>query len=106
MKIVAAVVCSAILALASVAAAPHLLTFKGTVVLVEKETIKMNAVDPETKKVTAKSFFFDDKTKFLRGDKVVKVADAKILKGESISVTVDHDLDEDLAQTVRLGAAK
>ena len=106
MKLIAAIVCSAILAFATVAAAPHLMTFKGTVLLVEKETIKINAVDPETKKVAAKSFFFDDKTKFLRGDKVVKFADAKILKGENITVTVDHDLDEELAQVVRLGAAK
>ncbi len=106
MKIVAAIVCSAILALATVAAAPHLMTFKGTVLLVEKETIKMNAVDPETKKVTAKTFIVDGETKILRGDKVVKFADAKILKGENITITVDHDLDEELAQIVRLGAAK
>jgi hypothetical protein len=106
MKCVAAVVCSAMFAIATVAAAPHLITFKGTVLLVEKETIKMNAVDPETKKVTAKTFFVDGETKILRGDKVVKYAEANIQKGENITLTVDHDLDEDLAQVIRLGAAK
>ena len=106
MKRVAAIVCFALIALATVTAAPHLLTFKGTVLAVEKETIKINAVDPETKKTSQKSFFVDNETKVLRGDKTVKYAEAKIQKGENITVTVDHDLDEDLAQIIRLGAAK
>jgi hypothetical protein len=106
MKTAVAVVCSAIIALATVTLSAHLLTFKGTVLAVEKESIKINAVDPETKKATTRSFIVDDLTKVLRGDVVVKFAAAKIQKGEAITVTVDHDLDEDLAQVIRLGAAK
>ena len=106
MKTAAAIVCSAIIALATITASAHLLTFKGTVLVVEKETIKINAVDPETKKAAPKTFFVDSDTKVLRGDKVVKFAEANIQKGENITITVDHDLDEELAQIIRLGAAK
>jgi hypothetical protein len=106
MKTAAAIFCSAVIALATVAASAHLLTFKGTVLVVEKETIKINAVDPETKKAAPKTFFVDGDTKVLRGDKVVKFAEANIQKGENITITVDHDLDEELAQIIRLGAAK
>ena len=106
MKAVAVFVCSAIVALATVTLSAHLLTFKGKVLAVEKEKIKMTAIDPETKKSSEKTFDVDDQTKVLRGDKVVKFADAKIVKGENITVTVDHDLDEDLAQIIRLGAGK
>jgi hypothetical protein len=102
----AILICAMLAIAASVTLSAHLLTFKGTVVAVEKDTIKMNAVDPETKKSTEKKFFVDDETKVLRGDKVVKYADAKIQKGENITITVDHDLDEELAQIIRLGAAK
>lgn len=106
MKIAAAVVCCAIIALAAVTLSAHLITFKGTVLGVEKETIKINAVDPETKKAAPKTFFVDDETKVLRDDKIVKFADAKIQKGENITITVDHDLDEELAQVIRLGKTK
>lgn len=95
-----------IIALATVTLSAHLITFKGTVLAVEKESIKMIAVDPETKKSSEKTFIVDDETKVLRGDKVVKYADAKIQKGEAITLTVDHDLDEELAQIIRLGVAK
>jgi hypothetical protein len=95
-----------IVALAGVTLSAHLLTFKGTVLSVEKEKIKMVAVDPETKKSSEKTFEVDDQTKVLRGDKVVKFADAKIQKGENVTITVDHDLDEELAQIIRLGPAK
>jgi maltose-binding protein MalE len=95
-----------IVVLATATLSAHLLTFKGTVLGVEKESIKMTAVDPETKKSSEKTFVVDDQTKVLRADKVVKWADAKIQKGENVTVTVDHDLDEELAQVIRLGAAK
>ena len=68
--------------------------------------MKVNVVDPKTRKVTALTFIVDEETKVLRDDKPVKFADAKIQKGEKITVTVDHDLDEDLAQTIRLGTTK
>jgi len=106
MKTAAAIVCCALVALASVTLSAHLITFKGTAVEVEKEAVKVNVVDPESKKVTLRTFFVGPETKVLRGDVVVKFAAAKIQKGENITVTVDHDLDEDLAYIIRLGAAK
>ena len=106
MKTVAAIVCSAIVLLATVTVSAHLITSKGTVMAVEKESVKVNVVDPETKKATVRTFFVGSETKVLRGDVVVKFAAANIQKGESITVTVDHDLDEDLAYIIRLGAAK
>ena len=106
MKIAAAIVCSAIVALATVALSAHLITSKGKVTAVEKEAVKVDVVDPETKKVTPRTFIVDEETKVLRDDKLVKFADARIQKGESITITVDHDLDEDLAQTIRLGTTK
>ena len=106
MKAVAAVICSVIVALATVTLSAHLITSKGTVTAVEKEAVKVNVVDPETKKVTPRAFIVDEETKVLRDDKLVKFADAKIQRGENITVTVDHDLDEELAQVIRLGAAK
>ena len=106
MKTAATILCWAIVALAGVTLSAHLITSKGTVIAVEKEAVKVNVVDPETKKSTVRTFFVGGETKVLRGDKVVKFADAKIQKGESITVTVDHDLDEDLAYIIRLGAAK
>ena len=106
MKTVAAIVCSAIVALATVTLSAHLITSKGTVTAVEKDAVKVDVVDPETKKVTPRKFIVDEETKVLRDDKVVKFAAAKIQKGESITVTVDHDLDEDLAFIIRLGTTK
>ena len=106
MKTTAAIVCSAIVLVATATLSAHLITFKGTVVEVEKEAVKVNVVDPETKKTTMRTFFVGAETKVLRGDVVVKFAAAKIQKSENITVTVDHDLDEDLAYIIRLGAAK
>jgi hypothetical protein len=106
MKTIAAIVCSVIVAMTTITLSAHLITSKGTVTAVEKEAVKVDVVDPETKKVTARKFIVDEETKVLRDDKLVKFADAKIVKGEKITVTVDHDLDEDLAQTIRLGTTK
>lgn len=106
MKSAIAVVCVLIVAVAAVTLSAHLLTFKGTVLAVEKDSVKVNAVDPETKKTAQKVFIVDDQTKVLRDDVLVKFANAKIQKGENITVTVDHDLDEELAQVIRLGVVK
>ncbi len=106
MKRFAVLLCVAIAAVATVTLSAHLLTFKGTVLVVEKQGIKINVLNPETRKSSTMVFEVDAETKVLRGDVVVKFADAKIQKGENISVTVDHDLAEELAQVIRLGAAK
>jgi len=107
--VVALVVTLAVAGIAGVTLAAHEITFKGTVVSVEPGKIvkvKVNVVDPKTKKTTAMVFELDDETKILRGDVVVKIADAKIEKGEQISVTVDHDTSETEANVVRLPAKK
>ena len=106
MKTAAAIVCSAIVALATVTLSAHMITSKGTVLSVEKDSVTVNVVDPETKKTTKHIFVVDDQTKVLRNDVQVKFANAKIQKGENITVTVNHDLDEDLAWVIRLGTTK
>ncbi len=80
----------------------HQVTFKGTVVSVDKTSVKVTVVDEKTKKPAQKSFDFDKETKILRGDKLVSIDQARIVKGEKISVTIDHDVDETLAIVIRL----
>ena len=80
----------------------HQVTFKGTVVSVEKTSVKITVVDEKTKKPVQKSFDFDKETKILRGDKLVSIEQARIVKGDKIAVTIDHDVDETLAIVIRL----
>jgi hypothetical protein len=82
--------------------AAHQITFKGTVVSVDKASVKVTVVDEKTKKPVQKSFDFDKETKILRGDKLVSIEHARIVKGEKIAVTIDHDIDETLAIVIRL----
>ena len=84
----------------------HEITYKGKVVSTDKAVVKVTVIDEKTKKPLDINFKVDKDTKILRGDKVVPFADARIVKGESIAVTVDHDLDEDLAIVVRLDVRK
>jgi hypothetical protein len=106
MRIVTSVVCSVIVVMAAVTLAAHNITFKGTALEAGKTSVRVNVVDAKTKKVAPMVFVVDQETKVLRDDVVVKFAEAKIQKGEPISVTVDHDLDEELAQVIRLGKTK
>jgi len=80
----------------------HQVTFKGTVVSADKTSVKITVVDEKTKKPVQKSFDFDKETKILRGDKLVSIEQARIVKGDKISVTIDHDVDETLAIVIRL----
>ena len=107
MKIRLAVVSLVLLSLiATVPLFAHEETHKGTVIALEKAGVRVDVVDPKTKKTAARSFDIDAETKILRGDTLLTLATAKIQKGEAIAVTVDHDLDEQLALVIRLGAAK
>ena len=107
MTVRSAILCSVIaVAATTVALVAHEITFKGTALSVAAESVRVNVVDPETKRSTPMEFVVDDLTKILRDDVLVKFANAKIQKGEPISVTVNHDLDEELAQVVRLGKSK
>lgn len=92
--------------LATVSVLAHEETHKGTVIALEKAGVRVDVVDPKTKKVAARSFEIDAETKILRGDAVLTLAAAKTQKGEAIAVTVDHDVDEHLALVIRLGASK
>jgi len=106
MKSIAAVVGVAFMVLATVSVAAHNITFKGTALGADKASVRVSVVDAKTKKVAPMVFVVDEETKVLRDDVVVTFANAKIQKGEPISVTVDHDLDEELAQVIRLGKTK
>ena len=102
-------VCAVVFCLVSAPAAAHEITFKGTVVSVENgKTLKVTVtvVDEKTKKPKQMIFEIDDETKISRGTVSVKMADAHIAKGESISVTIDHDNSETLANIVKLPARK
>lgn len=106
MKMLALLLCSAVIAAASVSVLAHQETFKGKVLSVAGPSVEVSVVDPRTKKEAPTTFKTDADTKVLRGDAVVKWADARIRKGENIAVTVDHDDDVTLALVIRLDAAK
>ena len=106
MKVLSAVVCAVFLIVAGVSVLAHQETHKGTVISVEKETVRVMVLDPKTKKSAPRNFVVDKETKILRDDAVVTFATAKIRKDEAIAVTVDHDLDEELALVIRLGVTK
>ena len=90
----------------SAAPARHEVTFKGTVVSADVKAIKVTVVNEKTKKPEEMAFKHDGETKFLRGDKVVKFAQAAIQKGEKIAVTINHDDNPEFAVVIRLDARK
>lgn len=106
MKVLSAFVCAVFFVVAGVSVLAHQETHKGTVISLEKETVRVNVVDPKTKKLAPRNFVVDKDTKILRDDVVVTFATAKITKDEAIAVTVDHDLDEELALVIRLGVTR
>lgn len=106
MKALALLLCSAVFMAATVQMLAHEETFKGKVLSVEGTRVRVNVVDPKTKKETPITFKTDGETKVLRGDKVVTFAAAKIRANENIAVTTDHDFDDTLALVIRLDAAK
>jgi uncharacterized protein (UPF0218 family) len=84
----------------------HEVTYTGTVIsaatTAEGLTVRVNVVDEKTKKVIPMAFDVDAETKITRGEATVTLAQAAIAKDEKIAVTVDHDLDEELAVAVKL----
>jgi hypothetical protein len=95
-----------VLALTTAVVLAHQVTYKGTVIALDKESVSVTVVDDKTKKPVAMKFDFDKETKILRGDKRVTIAEARIAKGEKIAVTIDHDVDETLAIVIRLDEKK
>jgi ribosomal protein S1 len=106
MKTLSALVCAIAVSVASVSVLAHQETVKGKVTAIEKASVRVNVIDPKTKKTRPATFKIDKATKVLRGDAVVAFASANIRKGENIAVTIDHDEDAELAIVVRLDAAK
>lgn len=88
------------------AAEPHQVTFKGTVGSVEGKFIRVIVINEKTKKPETITTQWDADTKFLRGDKLVSFADAKIMPKEAVTVTFDNDDDANFLVVVRLAAAK
>jgi maltose-binding protein MalE len=78
----------------------------GTVVSAKPDSIVVSVVDETTKKPASMTFDLNKDTKIMRGTKTVTFAEAKIQKGEKISVTIDHDVDEHLATIIKLDAPK
>ena len=95
-----------VVAMTTAAVLAHQVTYKGTVIALDKESVRVTVVDEKTKKPVAMKFDFDKETKVLRGDKLVTIAEARIVKGEKIAVTIDHDVDETLAIVIRLDEKK
>ncbi len=84
----------------------HDIVYKGTVVSVDAKAIRVTVPDEKTKKPVTMAFEHDHETVFLRGEKVVSFAEARIQKGEPIAVTINHDLDPGFATVLRLNERK
>ena len=96
-----------VLCLSALPALAHPFTFKGTVAAVVPTKVTVNTTDDVTKKPVVKSFDIDKDTKIFRGKAEVTFAQAKIQKGEQISVTVNmDDGGEVYAEEIRLPAGK
>jgi len=85
----------------------HEVTTRGTVVSVDQskpdeKAISVNVTDPTTKQTAARTFYADPETRIFRGEARVPFAQATFVKGEPITITVDHDLDEQLAIEIHL----
>ena len=80
--------------------------FEGTVVSATPTSITVSVIDESTKKASPMTFDIGKQTKIQRGTKVVSFADAKIQKGEKVSVEIDHELDMHLAVVIKLDVKK
>lgn len=77
----------------------HPMTYLGTVLAVQSSRVQVRAVDEMTKKETTIWFGIDAKTVVKRGDAVVPIAAAQIMKGERIAVIIDMDAPTKLLAT-------
>ena len=94
---------AAILSVAALHA--HSIHILGTVLAVEPARVEVKTIDDQTKKEQEIWCAVDQNTKVKRGDTLVKFADAKIVKGERVAVTIDHDAKvKNLATEIQLAA--
>ena len=85
----------------------HEITYQGTVLAVESARLQVKTIDEKTKKEDSVWFVVNKDTKLKRGEKTMPYADAKIVKGERIAVTVDHDAKIKMLSTeILLAVAK
>lgn len=91
---------------ATITVLAHPFTFKGAVTAVTPTKLSVTVKDEKTGKPVVKAFEIDKETKILRGDDVVTFAAAHIVKGEQVSVTVNLDEGDDLADVIRLSPKK
>lgn len=94
------------LTLAVTATAAHPRTTKGTIVSAAPTRLTIRATDAATKKSADLAFEIDAETRIYRGTKVVTFAEAAMQPGEPVSVTVDLDVAEDLADAIHLEVRK
>ncbi len=106
MRAVTAVMSLVMVAALTVAILAHPMTYKGTVVAVAATSLQVKAMDDMTKKESTMTFKVSDKTKVYRGDKLVTLAAAHVMKDERIAITTNMDEAPDLALEIRLAAAK
>ena len=111
MRMVSVLVATSLVAVFAVvagarAATPHDVTYKGTVVAVNAESIMVSVINEKTKKPETIKTNHDKETKFLRGDKVVTFAEAKIRAKERVTVTFNNDDDANFLSVVRLDPIK
>jgi len=100
------VLLSVVLVLAVSAATLYAHEVRGTVVSATATSITVSAIDETTKKPANMTFDIGKETKIQRGTKVVSFADAKITKGEKVTITIDHELDMHLAMVIKLEEKK
>ena len=85
----------------------HAVTYQGTVLAVEAARVQVKTIDATTKKEDAVWFAVNKDTKVRRGETIVTYADAKIVKGERIVITIDHDASTKmLATEIRLASSR
>ena len=84
----------------------HPRTTTGTVASAEPTKIVVSTTDAKTRKTVSMSFEIDKDTKIFRGAAAVTFDAAKIQKGERVSVTVDLDNADDLADVIKLAVRK
>ncbi len=84
----------------------HTIRFRGTVLAVEPSRVEIKTIpDDQTTKEEVLWCAVDENTKVKRGDTLIKYADAKIVKGERIVVTIEHDAKvKNLATEILLAA--
>jgi hypothetical protein len=87
----------------------HEVTSKGSVVSVDQSkpdekavVVNVATVDDKASKTGEVTFYLDPETRIFRGQARVTFAQVTFAKGEPITITVDHDLDEQLAIEIHL----